>query len=145
MVSVNAQKDTLLSSGPELVGALRQACQEQVAQLQVLPVNPKESAATGAALTPTPGAPAVKNTPREPSQTAATPTAAPLTGLTAGPSAAVAAPAAMEAPEALPTAETHGCPPTQSAPATTTPSLRIPPPPAANLGANPEPGPGLPG
>src|ERR1039458_3371395 len=36
MVKANAHKDTIIPSGPELVGALRQAYQEQAAKLQVL-------------------------------------------------------------------------------------------------------------
>src|ERR1035441_5965687 len=54
MVKADAHKDSVVPSGPELVGALRQAYQEQAAKLQVLPADPKESAATGAALTPAP-------------------------------------------------------------------------------------------
>src|ERR1035438_6519317 len=96
MVKADAHKDTILSSGPELVGALRQAYQEQAAKLQVLAAAPQESAAAGAGLTLAPepssatapvaqGVPAVAPTrvpvattlaledpPREPSQAAAT-------------------------------------------------------------------------
>jgi hypothetical protein len=48
MVKANAQKDTIVASGPELVDALRQACQKQVAKLEVLPAEPQASGATGA-------------------------------------------------------------------------------------------------
>jgi IS5 family transposase len=37
MVKANAHKDSVVASGPELVGALRQAYQQQAAKLQVLP------------------------------------------------------------------------------------------------------------
>jgi transposase len=37
MVKANAHKDSVVASGPELVGALRRACQQQAAKLQVLP------------------------------------------------------------------------------------------------------------
>ena len=160
MVKANAHKDTIVPSGPELVGALRQAYQEQAAKLQVLPADPQESASTGAALTcapepssarapvgqsvpavapaPVPAAttPGVENTPREPRQTAAPPAEAPSTALPAGPSAAVVAPVAMELPAAPTTAPTQTCQPTQSAPTATTPSLRVLPPPAADLGTD---------
>src|ERR1035437_7414508 len=49
MVKANAHKDTIVPSGPELVGALRQAYQEQTAKLEVLPTEPKDSASTEAA------------------------------------------------------------------------------------------------
>src|ERR1017187_9192187 len=128
MVKANAHKDSVVPSGPELVGALRQAYQEQAAKLPVLPADPKESAATGAALTPAPEpasalpsvtplvpavapapvpvapTPAVENTPREPSQRAATPAEAPSTALPAEPSAAVVAPVALKSPAAPPPA-----------------------------------------
>jgi transposase len=160
MVKANAHKDTLVPSGPELVGALRQAYQEQAAKLEVLPADPNESAATEAALTraPEPSSarasvaqsvpalapasvraattPAVENTLREPSQRAATPAEAPSTALPAGPSAAVAAPGTLEPPAAAPTVETPAGQPTQNATAATTPRLRVLPPPAADLGAD---------
>jgi transposase len=160
MVQANAHKDTLVPSGPELVGALRQAYQEQAAKLLVLPADSKESATTGAVLTPVsepssatapvapsgpavapapvPAAttPAVENTPREPSPTAATPAQAPSTAWPAEQLAAVVTPVAMEPPASAPTAQTQACPPTQRATAATTPSLRVLPPPAADRGAD---------
>lgn len=90
MVKANAHKDTIVPSGPELVGALRQAYQEQTAKLEVLPTDPQDRAPTEAARTCAPepssatapvaqGVPAlapvpvpvatpaaVENTPREP-------------------------------------------------------------------------------
>jgi transposase len=163
MVKAQAHKDTVVPSGPELVGALRQACQEQAAKLQVLPADPNESAATGAAVicssepasatvpvvqsgpavAPVPVAaaitPAVDNTPQEPTQRAATPAKAPSTALPAGPSAAAVAPVTREPPAGPPTAQTQACQPTQRALAATTPSLRVLPPPSADPGAEPSP------
>jgi transposase len=138
MVKADAHKGTLVSSGPELVGALRQAYQEQAAKLQVLAADPQESAAAGAALSLAPAAttPALEDTPREPSQTAARAAEPPSTALPAGSAAAVVAPAALKPPATAPTAQAQACPPTPSAPAATTPSLRVLPPPAANLGAD---------
>ena len=160
MVKAHAHKDTLVSSSPELVGALRQAYQEQAAKLQVLPADPKENATTRAALTPAPEAasatapvaqsgpaagsapvpvattPAVENTPWEPSQTATTAAEAPSTAWPAEQSAAVIAPVALEPPVTAPTAQIQACQPTQSATAATTPGLRVLPPPAADLGAD---------
>jgi hypothetical protein len=128
MVKANAQKDTIVASGPELVDALRQACQKQVAKLEVLPAEPQASGATGATVlgaserasatapvapagpvvAPTPvsvaTSPAVENTPREPSPTAPTPARAPSTAFAAGPSAAVVVPGVLESPTAAPTA-----------------------------------------
>src|ERR1019366_8927063 len=52
MVKANAHKDTIVPSGPELVGALRQAYQEQAAKLQVLVTDPQEGTPPEAALTP---------------------------------------------------------------------------------------------
>jgi IS5 family transposase len=159
-VKADAHKDTILSSGPERVGALRQAYQEQAAKLQVLAADPQASAAAGAGLTLAPepssatapvaqGVPAVaptrvpvattlalEDTPREPRPAAAT-AAEPLsTAWPAGQSAAVVVPVALEPPAIAPTAQAQACPPTPSAPAATTPSLRVLPPPAANLGAD---------
>jgi transposase len=160
MVKANAHKDTIIPSGPELVGALRQACQEQAAKLQVLAADPQARAATEALLTRAPEpslapaavaqwvpaivaapvsaafTPAVENTPREPGQTATPPTEAPLTTLPAGQGAAVVAPAAMEPPAAPPTPQAQACPPPQSTPAVTTPSLRVLPLPPADLRAD---------
>jgi hypothetical protein len=129
MVKANAHKDTLVPSGPELVGALRQAYQEQAAKLQVQPADPLESASTSGD----------ENPPRELSQAATTPAEASSRALPAGPSAAVAAPVALEAPSAHQTAPTQACPPTQSAPAATTPGLRVLPAPRADSGAQPCP------
>jgi transposase len=158
MVKAAAHKDTIVSSGPELVSALRQAYQEQAAKLQVLAADPQESAAAGASLTlapepssapaapvqwvpalmpvPVPAAatPAVENTP-----STTPPALAQATILPAGQSVAVSVPVAVEPPTAPPTAQTPGGPPTQSAPAVTTPSLRVLPPPAADLGADRSP------
>ena len=149
MVRADAHKATLVSSGPELVGALRQAYQEQAAKLQVLVADPKASAASEAALTPEPEpssamapvaqtvpavapapgpvaiTPAVENTSGEPSAAAATPAQAPLT---AGPARSAAA--------ALPAAPPQADPPTQSAPTATRPSLRVLPSPAMDLAAD---------
>ena len=47
MVKADAHKDTILSCGPELVGALRQAYQEQAAKLQVLAAAPKQALPRG--------------------------------------------------------------------------------------------------
>src|ERR1019366_7844901 len=52
MVKANAHKDSIVPSGPELVGALRQAYQEQAAKLQVLVTDPQEGTTPEAALTP---------------------------------------------------------------------------------------------
>jgi transposase len=160
MVKADAHKDTIVSSGPELVGALRQAYQEQAAKLQVLAADPQESAAAGAALTlapepssatapvaqgvpavaptlvPVATTPALEDTPREPSQAAATAAEPPSTAWPAGSSSAVVASVALEPPATAPTVQAQACPPTPSAPAATTPSLRVLPPPAANLGAD---------
>src|ERR1035441_432584 len=160
MVKADAHKDTLVSSGPELVGALRQAYQEQAAKLQVLPADPKASAVTEAVLPPEPEpssatapvaqwvpavapapvpvaiTPAVETPPGEPGQAAATPAAAPSTAGPAGPAAVVIAPVAMEPPAASPTAQPQACPPAQSVPAATSPSLRVLPPPATDLAAD---------
>ena len=46
------------------------------------------------------------------------------------------APVALEPPVTAPTVQAHACPPTPSAPATTTHSLRVLPPPDANLGGD---------
>ncbi len=160
MVKADAHKDTILSSGPELVGALRQAYQEQAAKLQVLAAAPQASAAAGAALTPAPepslatapvpqsvpavaptlgpvaATPALADTSREPNRAAATAAEPPSTAWPAGSSAAVVAPVALEPPVTAPTVQAHACPPTPSAPATTTHSLRVLPPPDANLGGD---------
>jgi transposase len=163
MVKADAHKDTIVSSGPELVGALRQAYQEQAAKLQVLAVDPQASAAAGAGLTlapepslatapvaqwvpavaptPVPVATtlALEDTPREPSPAAAT-AAEPLsTAWPAGSAAAVVVPVALEPPAIASTAQAQACPPTPSAPAATTPSLRVLPPPAAAPKAEPGP------
>jgi transposase len=45
MVKAQAAKDSVVASGPELVGALRQAYRQQAAKLQVLPTMDPESAA----------------------------------------------------------------------------------------------------
>ena len=45
MVKAQAAKDSVVASGPELVGALRQAFRQQAAKLQVLPTTDLESAA----------------------------------------------------------------------------------------------------
>jgi transposase len=111
MVKANAHKDTIVASGPELVGALRQAYQEQAVKLQVLAVDPSESAAT--------------------------PAEAPLTALPAGQSVAVVAPAATEPLAAPPATQTQAGPPTQSAPAATMSNLRVLPPPATAPKAEP--------
>ena len=153
MVKANAHKDTIVPSGPELVDALRQACQKQVAKLQVLPADPQASAAPGApvlrasepasatapvarsgsAVAPTPvpvtSPPAVENTPREPSPITPTPAEVPA--------AAVVAPGVLESPTAAPTAPTPAGQPTPSAPAATTPGLRVLPPPSRAPGAKP--------
>ena len=161
MVKANAHKDTIVPSGPELVDALRQACQKQVAKLQVLPADPQESAAPGApvlrasepasatapvalsgcAVAPTPvpvtTPAAVQNTPREPSQRAPTLAEAPSTAFAAGPSAAVVAPGVLESPTAAPTAPAPADQPSPSAPAAATPDLRVLPPPSRAPGAKP--------
>jgi transposase len=155
MVKANAHKDTLVPSGPELVGALRQAYQEQAAKLEVVATDPTDSVPTevalppaleassvrapvapsGPALTPAPVpvAPplAVENPPREPRPTVTTAAEAPATTWPAGPSAAVVAPVALEPPAAPSTASIQADPPTQNATAATTPSLRVLPPPVA--------------
>jgi transposase len=160
MVKANAHKDTIVPSGPELVGALRQAYQEQAAKLRVLPADPDESATTEATVTrapepalatapvvqsgpavapaPVPAATtaAVENTSGEPSQTATTPAEAPSTALPAGPLAAVVAPVTREPPATAPTAQSQACQPTQNATAATAPSLRVLPPPSADLGTD---------
>ena len=127
MVKAHAHKDSIVSSGPELVGALRQAYQAQAAKLQVLAEAPQASATPGAGLTSA----------REPSSAPAA--LAPATILPAGQSVAVPAPVAVEPPTAPPTAQTPGGPPTQSAPAVMTPRLRVLPPPAADRGADRSP------
>ena len=161
MVKANAHKDTIVPSGPALVDALRQACQKQVAKLQVLPADPQESAAPGASLlrasepalatapvalpgpavAPTPVSvatpPAIENTPREPSQRAPTPAEAPSTAFAVGPSAAVVAPGVLESPTAAPTAPAPADQPSPSAPAAATPDLRVLPPPSRAPGAKP--------
>jgi transposase len=119
MVKAHAHKDTIVPSGPELVGALRQAYQEQAAKLQVLPADPKESVATEVALTPA----------LEPSSATAS-VAQWVPAL---------APVAMEPPAAPPMAQTQAGQPTQNATAATTPSLRVLPPPAADHGADRDP------
>jgi len=163
MVKANAHKDTIVPSGPELVGALRQAYQEQAAKLEVLPLDPKESAIPGAAPTPAPELssatapvarwvpalapapeqvatpPTVEKSPPEPSPTATTPAEAPSTVLPAGPSDAIVAPVALEPPAAPPTPQTQAGQPTRRATAATTPSLRVLPLPAAGRGADPGP------
>ena len=113
MVKANAHKDSIVSSGPELVGALRQAYQQQAAKLQVLETLaavPQENAAPAG----------VKNTPPEPHPRATTPVAALASARPAGPSAAARAPA-------------PACQPIESAPAATRPRLRVLPAPAVNL------------
>jgi len=161
MVKANAHKDTIVPSGPELVDALRQACQKQVAKLQVLPADPQESAAPGApvlrasepasatapialsgsavapAPVPVPTPAAVQNTPQEPSQRAPTPAETPSTAFAAGPSAAVLAPGVLESPTAAPTAPAPADQPSPSAPAAVTPDLRVLPPPSRAPGAKP--------
>jgi transposase len=160
MVKADAHKDSILSSGPELVGALRQAYQEQAVKLQVLAADPQASAAAGAALTvapepssatapvapgvpalapalfPVATTPALEDTPREPSQAAARAAEPPSTAGPAGSAAAVLAPVALEPTATAPAAQAQACPPTSSAPAATTPSLRVLPSPAASLGAD---------
>jgi len=160
MVKANAHKDTIVPSGPELVGALRQAYQEQAAKLRVLPADPDESATTEATVTRAPEsasatapvvqsgpavAPApvpaaailsVENPPRE-TRPSATPSAeVALTAFPTGPLAAVVAPVTMEPPATAPTAQSQACQPTQNAPAATAPSLRVLPPPSADVGTD---------
>jgi transposase len=161
MVKANAHKDTIVPSGPELVSALRQAYQEQTAKLEVLPADPQDSAPAEAALTPAPeppsatvsvaqsgpaiaptpvpaaSTPGVENRPWEPSPTATPPVEAPSTASPAGPLVAVVVPVVMEPPAAAPMTPAQAGPPTQSTTAATAPSLRVLPPPAANLGAQP--------
>ena len=160
MVKANAHKDTIVPSGPELVGALRQAYQEQAAKLRVLPADPDESATTEATVTRAPEsasatapvvqsgpavAPApvpaaailsVENPPRE-TRPSATPSAeVALTAFPTGPLAAVVAPVTMEPPATAPTAQSQACQPTQNATAATAPSLRVLPPPSADVGTD---------
>ena len=160
MVKANAHKDTIVPSGPELVGALRQAYQEQAAKLRVLPADPDESATTEATVTRAPEsasatapvvqsgpavAPApvpaaailsVENPPRE-TRPSATPSAeVALTAFPTGPLAAVVAPVTLEPPATAPTAQSQACQPTQNAPAATAPSLRVLPPPSADVGTD---------
>jgi transposase len=160
MVKANAHKDTIISSGPELVGALRQAYQEQAAKLQVLAADPQEGTTPEAALTPpteptsatapvaqwvpslmpapVPAAaiPALENPPRE-TRPSATPSAeVALTAFPTGPSAALVAPVVVESPTTLPTVEIPACQSNQRAPAATTPGLRVLPPPRTDLGAD---------
>jgi transposase len=72
MVKANASKDAVVASGPELVGALRQAYQEQAAKLQVLPPEPPPSGppltpgSVPAALNPSAGPEAVQDDPAPP-------------------------------------------------------------------------------
>ena len=141
MVKADAHKDTLVPSGPELVGALRQAYQEQAAKLQVLPAaDPQESAATGAALSPwrQPLPLQRSKTPPGAQPDAATPAEPPSTALPAGSAAASSA----RGPETT-GYRSHrpdpSLPANPSAPAATTPSLRVLPPPAAAPGAEPSP------
>ena len=116
MVKADAHKDTLLSSSPELVGALRQAYQEQAAKLQVLAADPKASALTEAALPPEPET---------------SPAAAPVTQWVPAIAAVAVEPAADS-----PTAQPQAGPPAQSAPAATSPRLRVLPARAQDLAAD---------
>src|ERR1035437_3141524 len=160
MVKANAHKDTIVPSGPELVGALRQAYQEQAAKLQVLVTDPQEGTTPEAALTPptepasatapvapwvpalvpapVPAAaiPALENPPPE-TRPSATPSAkAALTAFPTGPSSALVAPVVVESPTTLPTVEIPACQSNPGAPAATTPGLRVLPPPRTDLGAD---------
>jgi transposase len=160
LVKANAHKDTIVPSGPELVGALRQAYQEQAAKLQVLATDPQEGSTPLAALTPqtepasatalvAPWVPAlvpapvpaaailsVENPPRE-TRPSATPSAeVALTAFPTGLSAALVAPVAVEPPTTLPTVEIPACQSNQGAIAATTPGLRVLPPPRTDLGAD---------
>jgi transposase len=160
MVKADAHKDTLISSGPELVGALRQAYQEQAAKLQVLAPDPQAGTPPEATFTPpsepasvtapvapwvpalvpapVPAAaiPAVENPPPE-TRPSATPSAeVALTALPNGPSAALIAPVVGEPPTTLPTVETPACQSNPGATAVTTPGLRVLPPPRTDLGVS---------
>ena len=115
MVKANAHKDTIVPSGPELVGALRQAYQKQAAKLQVLPLDPKASAATETALTPA----------LEPSSATA-PVARWVPALV---------PLVVEPPSTPPTVETPTGQSSQGATLATTPGLRVLPAPRTDLGA----------
>ena len=98
-VKAEAPKDTLVSSGLERVGPLRQAYQAQAAKLQVLAADPKASAATEAALPPEPE-PSSATVPVAQSDSAVAPApvpgpippaAAPSTAGPAGPAAGIVA------------------------------------------------------
>jgi transposase len=160
LVKANAHKDTIVPSGPELVGALRQAYQEQAAKLQVLATDPQEGTTPEAALTP-PTEPAsatapvaqwvlalvstpvpaaailsIENPPRETRPSAAPSAEVALTAFPTGPSAALVAPVAVEPPTTLPAVEIPACQSNQGATAATTPGLRVLPPPRTDLGAD---------
>jgi transposase len=160
LVKANAHKDTIVPSGPELVGALRQAYQEQAAKLQVLATDPQEGTTPEAALTP-PTEPAsatapvaqwvpalvpapvpaaailsVENPPRETRPSAPPSAEVALTAFPTGPSAALVAPVAVEPPTTLPAVEIPACQSNQGATAATTPGLRVLPPPRTDLGAD---------
>ena len=164
MVKADAHKDSIVSSGPELVGRLAPSLpgtSRQAASASGRPPrralprrppspwrrnpprprrrSPKRVLAVAPAPVPVATTPALENTPREPSQAVATAAEPPSTTWPAGQSAAVVAPVALEPPATAPTVQAQACPPTPSAPAATTPSLRVLPPPAANLGADRRP------
>lgn len=139
MVRAQAHKDSILSSSPELIEAVRRAYRQQEAKLEVLSPAPAPEADPGE--TPAPelaalGTPAVESLPREPMPVTLAPAAV------AAPTQPTGAPAPVltpepQAPLAAPTAETAANPPTlENAPAPTTPSLRVlPPPPPVPLEA----------
>jgi len=59
IVKASASKESVLTSSPELVSALRQAYQQQRSKLQVLPAEPKESVAVAEPSCSAPAAPAL--------------------------------------------------------------------------------------
>lgn len=112
MVRAQAHKDSIVSSGPELIEAVRRAYRQQEAKLEVLGPAP-------AALSPV----AVESLPSEPAPITIVPAVVPVPAPPAQAPAPVLAPE-PPAPLAAPTAETPANP--------TTPSLQVlPPPPPA--------------
>jgi transposase len=92
MVKAQAAKDSVVASGPELVGALRQAYRQQAAKLQVLPTTDPESAAKPEVSLSTPE-PASDTEPA--GQSTGEPTAGPGTQAQPGTSAATTPPLRM--------------------------------------------------
>ena len=115
MVKANASRGSVIGSGPELVGALRQAYQAQAAKLQVLPSEPNESS-------PVPGSPSLASEPATPA-----------------PAGGGSAPALVPTPAGAPAAETSPIESGATASAAPAGGLQVLARPAAPATASPSP------